>query len=188
MYAQLGEITFQALTSPEKFSSTMASTIAEHKVLEAAPTLQWTGDEAEKLELEMLFHASFVDPGSAIAALRAALADHQARALLMGNGFFRGYYIVKRVIEQGMLYADNGAPISLKARVELIAASAAQIAATAAAVTSAGLGISSATASGAIAPAGLSAMLAKPAETGPTGPELAPDDVPLAAIVRSAAM
>jgi hypothetical protein len=89
MYALLGEIFFEVLTSPEVFRSTTDYHYAEHKVVEARPRLQWLATELQKISLDLGFHVAFTNPATQMNQLRRAAEDHQARALVFGNGVHR---------------------------------------------------------------------------------------------------
>jgi phage protein U len=125
MFAVLGEITFEVLTSFESFRSASDYRYAEHKVVEDRPRLQWLAQELQKISLEMGFHIAFMaftslrDPATAMNMLRAAAEDHQARALVFGNGVHRGYYIIENIEETHQQLADDGSFIAISARVEL---------------------------------------------------------------------
>ena len=77
MFAILGEIIFEVLTSPEAFRSTTDYHYAEHKVIEARPRLQWIATELQKISLELGFHVAFTSPATQMNRLRAAAEDHQ---------------------------------------------------------------------------------------------------------------
>ena len=125
-WAQLGnDIVFEFLSSPETFRAQMEYHYAEHKVVEARPRLQWIAQELQKISLEMVFDVQFLgntilhDPTTAMNRLRAAGEDHQARALIFGNGNMRGYFVIESIEETFVWTADDGSIISSQARVEL---------------------------------------------------------------------
>jgi phage protein U len=119
MFATLGEIIFLVLTSFESFRSTSEYRYAEHKVVEAPPRLQWIGDELEKISIDLQFHVAFTNPATRMLALQAAAEDHQARALVFGNGVFRGYFVIESLEETHSQLADDGSYIAIDARLEL---------------------------------------------------------------------
>ena len=99
MFALLGEIIFVTLTSFEGFRSSSDYRYAEHQVVEARPRLQWLAQELQKISLEMGFHVAFTNPATQMNQLRAAGEDHQARALVFGNGVHRGYFVIDSIDE-----------------------------------------------------------------------------------------
>ncbi len=164
----------------------------------------------------MLFHQSFTNPSSQLAALVAAASDHQARALVFGNGDHRGYFVIESSSTTYQQMSDLGDPVALAVRVslrqwalggELDAAlppspSFTPLAAvTAPSGVSTGLldwsgpaGVSSVTApsrTGFAAPElpapGISLLVMTPHATGPGSQAVTPDDVPPSVIVRAGA-
>lgn len=119
MFALLGEIPFQVIGSPEIFESSRRFDYAEHRVVEDLPRLQWLAADLEHITLAMLFHASFTDPAAQLAALLAAGEDHQARALVLGNGVFRGYFVVESVATSDLQLAADATPIAIRVRTSL---------------------------------------------------------------------
>src|SRR5438067_51253 len=119
MFALLGEIVFQTLTSPEGWHSSTEYSYAEHKVVEARPRLQWMAQELQKVSLELGFHVAFTNPATQMNLLRAAAEDHQARALVFGNGVHRGYFVIEALEEIFQQTADDGSYVAISARVEL---------------------------------------------------------------------
>lgn len=187
---------------------------AEHRVVEDTSQLQWIADELETIKLDILFHASFTNPAAQLDALLEAASDHQARALVFGNGVHRGYFVITAISTIDKQTSDIGDPVSVSVRVGLkqwtpplnagsdglptasfapIAAVAASSGATSGTVqysAPAGLlGGSTASASMYTAPvmtaAGLSALLGNPVLSGPTSAMIIAADVPVSTIVRS---
>src|SRR5437899_12452161 len=99
MFAVLGEIVFEVLTSPESFQLAAAYSYAEHKVVEAAPRLQWLANELARISLKLRFHVAFTSPKAQMDTLRAAGEDHQARALVFANGVHRGFFVIEQIDE-----------------------------------------------------------------------------------------
>jgi len=119
MFALLGEISFQVIGSPEIFESSRRFDYAEHRVVEDRPRLQWLAAELESITLAMLFHASFTDPTAQLAALLAAADDHQARALVLGNGVFRGFFVLESVATSDIQLGADATPIAIRVRSNL---------------------------------------------------------------------
>lgn len=205
MFALLGEIPFAVIGSPETFESSRRFEYAEQRVIEDRPRLQWVGDGLEALTLAMLFHASFTDPAVQYAALLAAAQDHQARALVFGNGAFRGFFVVEAVSSSDVQLAADASPLAIRVRVRLrewapefdpaappqpafvpLGIAPAPISFTLPATTFG----ATAPATGYVAPVfglpGVSALVQNPTPSGPAGPEVSYTDVPASAIVRSA--
>jgi phage protein U len=119
LFGVLGVIEFQLLTSPEEFEATREYTYAKHQVVEDTPRLQWLARDLEEIELALFFHQSFCLPVLEIELLNGAAEAHQALPLVLGNGIFRGYYVIKRIVERWVHAADDGSIISAQCRVGL---------------------------------------------------------------------
>jgi phage protein U len=119
MFATFGEIIFEVVSSPERFESTHHWNYAEHRVVESLPLLQWVGDGLATITIAMMFHVSFTNPATQTAALLAAASDHNARALVFGNGDHRGYFVVTAVRIKSRQMASDGSPIATTLEVEL---------------------------------------------------------------------
>ena len=114
MFALLGEIPFEVIGSPEAFESNQRFQYAELLVIGDRPRLQWIAAGLETIKLAMLFHASIADPAQQLGALQAAALDHQARALVFGNGFFRGFFVIESVATSDIQLGAEGAPLAIR--------------------------------------------------------------------------
>jgi phage protein U len=119
MFAILGEIVFELLGSPDAFDSIRTWDYAEHHVVEDRPKLQWLVVNLETIELDFHFHTSFTDPAAQAAALIAAAGDHNARALVFGNGVHRGYFIVTSIRTTAQQMSASGDLIAITVRAGL---------------------------------------------------------------------
>ena len=119
MFALLGEIFFEVLTSPEAFRSRNEYTYAEHKIVEAAPRLQWLANDLQKITLDLGFHVAFTNPATQMNLLRTVAEAHQANPLVFGNGVFRGYFVIESIEEIFHQLADDGSYVAISAKVEL---------------------------------------------------------------------
>src|SRR5215831_2287954 len=118
-WGSLGAIVFEALVSPEQFRAQNEYTYAEHQVVEAPPLLQWLANGSQQISLDFSFHVSYCDPNSQMLALRRAAEQHQALALVFGNGGFRGYFVIQSLEETFQQTADDGSYVALIAKIEL---------------------------------------------------------------------
>ncbi|HYB92390.1 MAG TPA: phage tail protein [Candidatus Binataceae bacterium] len=203
MFAELGEIKFQVVGSPEHLEAERRYDYAEHDVIEAPPRLQWLSNGLERLVLDLIFHASFSNPTSGLAALRAAANAHQALPLVMGDGTLWGYFVIESIATRSTQLGANGTAIAVGARLELkefapgaeLDPSAPPLAPFtplalvngAAASGSAATGASSSTPLAPLSPQGVTAILSNAPPAGAITPNLLPDDVPISVITRSAA-
>jgi phage protein U len=194
LFAVLGEIQFEVVGSPEAYESAGAYDFPEQRVIESKPRLQWVGDELERLNFELTWHASFTNPAAQLALLRATAAQHLALPLVFGNGWFRGFFVIESIAVKSQQLSAGGAPIAIRVALALkewIADSQLLPSALPGAALSL-LGIADPPAgtvgagAGQLAP-GVSALLSLPSATGTSGPNLEAGDVPASVIVRSVA-
>ena len=190
MYAVFGDIVFEsAAASPEKFRSRRKTRFAEDRVIEATARLQWTGDEPERLEVEMLLHVSAggQPPAIRLLLLEGALADHLARPLVYGNGTYRGLFVLGAMDTSDIARADDGSLIAARVRATLLESALDTAGLAAAAMSALGIappGVGPGVVSG-LAPApGLSALGTNGVSAAPAASLLAGDVLP-SAIVRA---
>jgi len=119
MWAVLGNVTFEVLTSPEHYTADRDYDYAEHKVVQAKPILQWVSDALETLSFDFRFHQSFSNPATEIANLRAAADQHLALPFVYGNGYHRGYFVITKIGVGYEVMSDLGDLVSITVRVAL---------------------------------------------------------------------
>ncbi len=211
MWAMLGAIPFEVVGSPEGYDSTGAYNYAEQKVIEAKPPIQWTGDDLQRINFEIVWNVSFTNPALQLAALRAAAAAHVALPLIFGVGTYVGLFVIESIKLKALQTSDLGGLVSIRVALALkeYAASATRLAAAVstifgnvaatpapasgalgiapAATVPAGVNSSSATAGASPLLSNANAIVPAPNPDPLEAFGLDPDDVPLAAIVRAPA-
>lgn len=191
MFAVLGDIQFEVVGSPEGYDSAGAYEYSEQRVIESKPRLQWVGDELDRLNFELMWHASFTNPAAQLALLRATAAQHLALPLVFGDGGFRGFFVVESIAVRSQQLSAGGAPIAIRVALSLkewavdsiLLASTSTAASTPLAIASSSTGTASHTN---VTTPGVSALVRIPSPAGTSGPNLDADDVSAAVIVRSA--
>jgi phage protein U len=205
MFALFGEILFQTIGSPESFESHRSFNYAEHRVIGDRPRLQWLAPDLESIAIVMLFHVSFTDPAAQRDALLAAAEDHQARALVLGNGIFRGLFVIDTVATSDIQLAADGSPVAIRVSAMLrewapgpdsnpavpavpsftpLGLASVAINYSSPLLSSAGAALTNYIAP-AFSQAGVSALVDNPLPGGADGPNLFYADVPAARIVRT---
>jgi phage protein U len=193
LFAALGDIQFEVVGSPESYESSSEYGFAEQRVIESKPRLQWVGDGLERLSFELVWHASFTNPGAQLALLRGNAAEHLALPLVFGDGGFRGLFVIESIKVKSQQLSAGGTPIAIRVALALkewIADALLLSRATPAKI--APLGIATESEGDVIVSAdqlrsGVSALLRTAAATGVDAPDLEAGDVPTAVIVRGAA-
>jgi phage protein U len=194
LFAVLGDIQFEVVGSPESYESADGYDFPEQRVIESKPRLQWVGDELERLNFELMWHASFTNPAAQLALLRATAATHLALPLVFGDGGFRGFFVIESIKVKSQQLSAGGAPIAIRVALALkewiadapsLFSSLSLGAFTTLGITTASPGTTASGSNGTTP--GVSALLNIPSATGTSGPNLEADDVPAAVIVRSVA-
>jgi phage protein U len=119
MFATFGEITFELLSSPLSYESIHRWTYAEQRTVEARPRLQWLSEDLRTIAFDLQFHASFTDPANQLESLLAAARDHNARALVFGNGDHQGYFVIVALSVTSTQMTAVGDIIAMKINMEL---------------------------------------------------------------------
>ena len=94
MYALLGEVQLDLITYFDGYESYFAADYAEHALIEGKPRLQFIGDALDEIRIRLKLHAHFCDPEAEMLTLREALAAHEAMALVLGNGDYKGWFVI----------------------------------------------------------------------------------------------
>ena len=194
MFAVLGDIQFEVVGSPEGYESAEAYDFSEQRVIESKPRLQWVGDGLERLNFELMWHSSFTNPAMQLALLRATAAQHLALPLVLGNGGFRGFFVIESIKMKSQQLSASGAPIAIRVALALkewiadpqLVSSALRVGAFPPLGITTALSGAAGSGSYGFTP-GVSALPNIPSATGTSGPDLEADDMPTAVIVRSAA-
>jgi phage protein U len=118
-FAILGDIHFEVVAGPTSLSSQSASQFAEHPLIGGRPRLQFTGHDLEELSVQFGFHKLFCDPTKSLGQLKAAKAAHQAMALVLGNGEYKGYFVITALSTDMQHTGPDGTPIYLQATMTL---------------------------------------------------------------------
>lgn len=97
MFAILGEIEFDIVTSPTGLERRGSADWARHNLIQGKPKLEWTGEGLEEISLDISLHVALGDPEARLKQLRDAKADHQPLAFVLGNGNYLGPYVISDI-------------------------------------------------------------------------------------------
>ena len=119
MYALLGDIQFDLITYFDSFEADFGTDYAEHAVIDGKPRLQYMGDRLDEIRIELSFHASFCNPETELARLKNAVSSHEAMALILGNGDYKGWFVLTDVQSTSRQTDESGTLLALDASITL---------------------------------------------------------------------
>lgn len=119
MFALLGDVQFDLITYFDGFESQFGVDYAEHALIEGKPRLQRVADKLDEIRIQLSFHIQFCDPERELAKLRKALGEHQAMALVLGNGDYKGWFVLADVTATSKQTDKAGSLIALEASITL---------------------------------------------------------------------
>jgi phage protein U len=103
MYASLGDIVFQLLTSFDALSDKRETRYAELVLTQGKPNLQLAGETLTEFQMSIGFHAAFCHPEEEFLKLNNARVRGEILPFMYGNGYHEGDYVIttlERVIHQ----------------------------------------------------------------------------------------
>ncbi|HEX7684348.1 MAG TPA: phage tail protein [Trinickia sp.] len=118
-YMLLGDVSFPVLAYVNNDETRKRAEFAEHKLLEGKPRLQWVGDSLDEITWRVLLHASYCDPEAELQKLEQLLASHASAPLFMGNGDYKGTFVLTSCTLTTRWTFDDGTLICLEATVDL---------------------------------------------------------------------
>lgn len=116
-WAFYGRFVFQTIISPEDFEASREYEFAEHKVVENISRLQWTGDNTEEMEMNGLFHYKFCTPNIEMGNLYALAETHRPYSLVYGNGQFRGFFVIKKLVATYSTFLQDGSLLATQFKI-----------------------------------------------------------------------
>lgn len=119
MFALLGDVQFDPITYFDGFESQFGADYAEHPLIEGKPRLQFVGDKLDEIRIQLAFHLHYCDPEAELVKLKDALAAHQAMALVLGNGDYKGWFVLTDVQATSKHTDKAGTLIALEASITL---------------------------------------------------------------------
>jgi phage protein U len=119
VFAILGDIVFEVVSSPENLSSMRQYDYVEQRVVQDRPRLQWLADELELIEFEMLLHSTVANPALRLFELETAAMLHEALPLVFGNGDYRGFFVIVTLGVISQQHSAWGDPLAIRVRMVL---------------------------------------------------------------------
>jgi phage protein U len=118
MYCQLGSIQFLPLALVGQ-DSRRSYEYSEHALVEGKPDLQWTGEGLETHNLTMKFHIKFCNPQKSLSEIQAAAAKHEALPLVLGDGAYKGNFVITEIGETAVWKSGTGQLLAVDITVAL---------------------------------------------------------------------
>ena len=119
MFAILGEVEFDLITYFDGLETRFGAEYAEHALITRKPRLQFVGDKLDEVKIDLVFHASYCDPEAELVRLRNALASHEALSLVLGNGDYKGRFVITDLTATGRHTDTAGTLLAVEASVDL---------------------------------------------------------------------
>lgn len=119
MYALLGDIQFDLITYFDGMDAQFGADFAEHPLIEGKPRLQWVGDRLDEFRIDLSFHAWFCDPETELVRLKQALQAHMAMSFVLGNGDYKGWFVLTEVQAMSRQTDQYGTLTCLEATITL---------------------------------------------------------------------
>jgi phage protein U len=118
-YAILGNIQFDLITYFSGLDGKFGAEFAEHARLAKKPKLQFTGDKLDEWSLTLSFHVRFCNPEAELAKLIAAMRTHKALPFVLGNGDYKGSFVIAEIGSQAKQTDPKGYLTSVEATLTL---------------------------------------------------------------------
>ncbi|WP_291970861.1 phage tail protein [Candidatus Symbiopectobacterium sp.] len=119
MFAVLGDIPFQLGTSFDALDGTFGNDFAEQARIGHKPGLQFTGAKLDEYHLTLVLHQRYCDPAREWQRLQAASRAHQALAFVLGNGDYKGWFVITNLSLSTQLCSAQGSAQALSVEVTL---------------------------------------------------------------------
>ncbi|HJU70390.1 MAG TPA: phage tail protein [Paucimonas sp.] len=119
MFAILGDVEFDLITYFDGLETRFGAEYAEHALIERKPRLQFVGDKLDEVKIDLVFHVSYCDPEAELVRLRNALASHDALSLVLGNGDYKGRFVITELTATGRHTDAAGTLLAVEASVDL---------------------------------------------------------------------
>jgi len=118
-FAVLGEIEFTVLKGPESWEASSRADYAELPRINQKPRLQFVGMALDEIRLDFSMHKLYGDPAADIKRLRTAMQAHTPLALVLGNGDYKGEFVITDVSESVLHSDGDGTTVYLEAQLTL---------------------------------------------------------------------
>lgn len=119
MFAILGEVEFDLITYFDGLEAQFGAEYAEHALIARKPRLQFVGNKLDEVKISLVFHTQYCHPETELARLRKALASHDALTLVLGNGDYKGRFVITDLSVTGRHTDPTGTLLAAEASISL---------------------------------------------------------------------
>lgn len=119
MYAVIGEVGFDLITYFDGVETRFGVDYAEHARIGLKPRLQWVGEKLDEVSIQLTFHMSFCDPEDELLKLRDAMTLRDVLPLVLGNGDYKGRFVITQLTATSRQTDKVGTLIALDASMTL---------------------------------------------------------------------
>lgn len=121
MLFQLGNKQYDGLFAPESWSySGNEANLAQYPLINTKPRLQNTGETLEELTFSFQLRVEFCNPAQEIDDLEQWKKDGEILPLLLGNGQYRGDYVIRSVDKEIVQTFNDGTIIEAQITLNLL--------------------------------------------------------------------
>ena len=108
MFAMLGDVRFELLSSFTDFEDTRTAAYAKHEVLAGRPRLQAMGNELTEIRFSLRLHWKLGNPDTAYRGLIEAKEAQEALALVYGSGRHAGWFVISSISSRTLIQDAKG--------------------------------------------------------------------------------
>lgn len=119
MFAILGKVEFDLITYFDGLEISYGADYAEHALIGRKPRLQHVGDKLDEIKIDLVFHASYCKPEAELLRLRKAVTAHEPMSFVLGNGDYKGRFVITDITATGRQTDKSGSMIALEAQLSL---------------------------------------------------------------------
>lgn len=119
IFATLGEIELEVTLWPEAMEARYQAAYATQDLIGRKGLLQHTGFAPDEVDLTATLHANWCNPAAELARLKTAMDDRLDMALVLGNGDYKGVFVVTSLDVTTRQTDGTGTVLALELAVKL---------------------------------------------------------------------
>lgn len=120
MWAILGDIEFEVLGSPVGMEHHFAAEFAQHALISKKPRIEAIGSTLDEISLDIKLHYSMGEVEERLRMIREALVAQEPLALVMGDGDYRGPWVLTDGVVVAQKTTDAGRLVSATLKLSLL--------------------------------------------------------------------